>query len=178
MLRKITSAPARKAPPVKKGAPVTKSPRYDFSPLIIRIESRSKRRIRARLFDLSAISGLIRIETRHPQIPYPTLCSMLQIVQLSVNRTFLEVIKGDREQITEELYIRSKVSEKLNTIGFADGIKRQAEGVIAANTLFYKIGGVQNFLPEITLAPGAIIELKFFVPEGSFVTTKTTKATA
>jgi hypothetical protein len=163
----------------KRTKPIKKSPRYDFSPIVVRIESRSSRPIKARLFDMASSSPMISIQTQHPQIPYPVLCSMLERIQLSVNRTFLELIRADQNQFQEELHIKAgKTHDDINVIGFADGIKRQAEGEIATNTSFYKIGGIHQLLPEIMIAPKSIIELKFFVPEGGAVTGKPVKATA
>lgn len=141
------------------------SPRADFSPLIVSIDNQSLRPIKVRLFDPRFFSKLVKIKMEHPQMPYITSCSMMETLQLTVNRTQMQVVKGSDDQLGKVLILMGDqgFAEQL-TIPFVT--PRRAEIHIASNPQNYKIGARQR-LPTIDVLPKTKIELSFFIPDGT-----------
>lgn len=137
----------------------------DFSPFIVVIDNQSSRSMKVKLFDPQFTSKLVKIKLAHPQMAYELSCSLMNTLQLTVNRTQCKVIRGSDDQFGKDLILaKDQVFPESLSIPFT--ISRRAEMNIAANPQNYKIGASQR-LPVIEVLPKTTIELSFFVPGGA-----------
>ena len=144
------------------------SGRKDFSPLIVRIENNSVRPMKVRLFDAKFRSQLINIKLKHPEMAYLTLCSMLERVQLKVNRTMMKILKGTEQQLQQSMQLLAEdAAGAAIQINWNESSRWRATGTTIAtdNTFSYRIGPAQR-MPLVHLQPKTIIELSFFIPGG------------
>jgi hypothetical protein len=148
---------------------VARSPRMYFSPIIIHIRNLSATRpVKVRLFDARFVSRWIKIKTRHPDMPYQLLCSMLEKIQLQVAKTYLELTQATASQFKQPLCItRDGIKDAPDeTINFELTVKRNVESKISTSAVSYKIGG-DKLLPEIIVNAYSSIELSFFIAGGA-----------
>ena len=104
----------------------------------------------------------IRCELIHPDMHYGILCSMLERVQLRVNKTYIQLIKGPAGQYQEKILLQGL--NRPDRLIALDKVPKYAMDTIQTSDESYRIGPDRRL--SFRILPLATVELSFFIASG------------